>query len=129
MRQLLWPAALVILMQGCSASSGSGPPGSDPLANATPTPESSSRVPARILSEVVADAARRAAVDPASVTVVRAEPRTWGDASLGCPQPGMYYTQALVDGYQVIVSAGGTEYDYRAGAGRFRLCEGGPQAT
>ena len=35
----------------------------------------------------------------------------------------MYYTQALVDGYQVIVSAGGKEYDYRAGSGGFRLCE------
>jgi hypothetical protein len=131
MRHLLWPAALLILLQGCSSSDGGSPPGSDPLAGARPTPQSSSgtTVSPRILNEIFADAAKRAGVDPASVAVVSAESRTWGDASLGCPQPGMYYTQALVDGYRVVVSAGGTEYDYRTGAGRVRLCEGSPQAS
>jgi hypothetical protein len=34
------------------------------------------------------------------------------------------YTQALVDGYQVIVEGDGTQLDYRgSGPGRFKLCE------
>ncbi len=37
----------------------------------------------------------------------------------------MAYTQALVDGYHVVIVAGGEELDYRVGSGgSFRLCEG-----
>lgn len=81
-------------------------------------------VPADVLDDVVTAAAAEAGVDPADVTLVSAEPVTWGDGSLGCPQPGMMYTQALVDGYQVVVKAGGEELDYRVGNGQVRLCEG-----
>lgn len=56
--------------------------------------------------------------------LVSAENVTFSDGSLGCPQPGMSYTQALVDGMRVIVSADGTSYDYRFGNGDTpRLCE------
>lgn len=67
--------------------------------------------------------------DPAAaVTTVSAESVTWPDGSLGCPEPGQMYTQALVDGYQVIVEVGGTRYDYRVGSGTdVRLCEGPPE--
>ncbi len=56
--------------------------------------------------------------------VVLAESVTWSDGSLGCPQPGQSYTQALVDGMRVVVAWEGTEYDYRFGRGdRAHLCE------
>lgn len=132
MRQLVWPAMIMIAIGACSGSDGgSDRPSADPPDATTPSAGSSggAAVPARILEGIVADAAKRAAVDPAAVTVLSAEQRTWGDSSLGCPQPGMYYTQVLVEGYQVIVSAGGVEYDYRAGAGRLRVCEGGARAS
>jgi hypothetical protein len=49
---------------------------------------------------------------------------TFSDGSLDCPEPGMSYTQALVDGYQVEIEAGDETLDYRVGAGgSFRLCE------
>jgi hypothetical protein len=36
----------------------------------------------------------------------------------------MFYTQALVDGYQVVIDTGEEELDYRVGSGgSFRLCE------
>ena len=83
-------------------------------------------VPEAILADLVADAAERAGVDPAAVEVVQAEFVTWSDGSLGCPEPGMFYTQALVDGYHVILRAGDDELDYRLStAGEVRLCEGG----
>ncbi|WP_418605475.1 hypothetical protein [Georgenia sp. SUBG003] len=48
---------------------------------------------------------------------------TWNDGSLGCPEPGTVYTQALVDGYHVVLEAGGERYDYRVGgAADVRLC-------
>lgn len=63
-----------------------------------------------------ADLVSRIAVDEADIEVLKAEEITWSDGSLGCPQPGMSYTQALVDGYQVVLFADGRAYDYHAGA-------------
>ena len=58
-------------------------------------------VPRAVRQSVVADAARRFAVAESAVVVVDAEQVTWPDGSLGCPQPGMMYTQALVPGYRL----------------------------
>jgi hypothetical protein len=117
MRLVVSLVAAVIAVGACSSSGG-----------ATPSP-SSQPVPDRLLRDIVADAATRARVAADAVQLVRAEARTWGDGSWGCPQPGMYYTQALVDGFQVIVSAGGREYDYRASGTRFRLCDRGATSS
>lgn len=60
----------------------------------------------------------------AAPTVVSAENVRFNDGSLGCPQPGVQYIQAQVDGMRVIVEAGGKRYDYRFGQGDVpRLCE------
>ena len=56
------------------------------------------------------------------MTVISAEAVTFPDGSLGCPQPGMVYTQALVDGYKIVAEAGGKTYDYRGTGSTFRLC-------
>ena len=64
---------------------------------------------------------------PSDPEVVSAEAVTWNDGSLGCPEAGQAYTQALVDGYQVILEVDGERYDYRVGSGAsVKLCEGGP---
>ncbi|MGH8872403.1 MAG: hypothetical protein ACRDWS_10540 [Acidimicrobiia bacterium] len=65
--------------------------------------------PARI------DLAGRLGVDPEELEVVTAEEVTWPDASLGCPEPGMSYTQALVDGSKVVLGHEGRVYVYHAG--------------
>lgn len=58
------------------------------------------------------------------IRVVSATTVEWRDGSLGCPQPGMMYTMALVPGYQVVLEAGGKTYDYHGAQGRPpRLCE------
>ena len=63
----------------------------------------------------------------AEPSVIRAEAVTWSDGALGCPEPGGMYTQALVDGYQVVIEVDGQEYDYRVGHGTdVRLCEKPP---
>lgn len=41
---------------------------------------------------------------------------TWRDGSLGCPEPGVLYTQALVSGQQLILRANGTDYYYHSGS-------------
>ena len=48
---------------------------------------------------------------------------TWADGSLGCPEPGMNYTMALVPGYRIKVQAGERQLDYHASRrGYFVLC-------
>jgi hypothetical protein len=130
---------LAILTAACAAGSGASPVETGTPDASRPTrsaPDLSTvppsdapvigEVPADILADLVADAAERTATEPDAVEVVQAEAVTWNDGSLGCPEPGMSYTQALVDGYQVILRAGGDELDYRVGGeGGFRICEGG----
>jgi hypothetical protein len=49
---------------------------------------------------------------------------TWSSGALGCAQPGMSYTQAMVEGMQVVVSVEGRTFDYRFGrTDSPKLCE------
>ena len=68
-----------------------------------------------ILERIRADAAQRAGVAPDQVKVLAVESVTWSDGSLGCPEPGMMYTQALVRGHRVRVDAAGMMLLYHAG--------------
>ena len=70
----------------------------------------------------VDDLAGRLGIAAADVTVVDARAVTWGDSSLGCPEPGMMYTQELVDGTLVVLEAGGRRYEYHGGD-PLALCE------
>lgn len=57
--------------------------------------------------------------DPrADVELVVAEEVTWRDGAIGCPEPGMVYTQALVDGSRVVVRHEGVDYAYHRGGSR-----------
>ena len=63
-------------------------------------------------------------LDATAVELVSVEAVTWNDGSLGCPKPGQAYTQALVDGFRVVVELDGDEFDYRVPLdGEPRLCE------
>lgn len=72
----------------------------------------------------IADLSARLDVRAADIEVVRAEPVTWSDGSLGCPQPDVMYTQALVDGVFIQLRAGDTLYSYHGGGNQNpTLCE------
>lgn len=83
----------------------------------------SGEVPADLLADVLTQAADTAGVDLSEVSLVTAEAVTWSDGSLGCPQAGMAYTQALVPGYRVVVEVNGEERHFHAAeSGDFRFC-------
>lgn len=87
-------------------------------------PAVTGEVPAELLARLRADAAGRLGVEADALEVVRAESVTWNDGSLGCPQPGAMYTQALEPGYQVVLQAGDRQLDYRVRrGGYFFVCE------
>ncbi|GAB2650607.1 hypothetical protein [Kribbella swartbergensis] len=70
------------------------------------------------VEQAKADLAKRLGVDAAQVTVISSTEVTWPDGSLGCPEPGMNYTQALVPGSRIILEAGGKQYHYHSGGTR-----------
>lgn len=62
----------------------------------------------------VEQAAADAGVPAEDVEVVSAEEVTWRDGALGCPEPGMSYTQALVEGFRIVVEVDGERIHYHA---------------
>lgn len=95
----------------------------------TPRGETSpvqAKVPQQILEPILNKAVELANVVREQLVIVRAEPALWNDGSLGCAQPGNMYTQALVNGYWIIIKAPGQTYDFRAdNRGNFILCPPG----
>ena len=78
------------------------------------------------VERALADAGHRTGLAAAALKVASAERVTWSDGSLGCPQPGMLYTQALVPGYRIRIQAGAETLDYHASArGALVLCPPG----
>mgnify|MGYP000853431406 FL=1 len=64
------------------------------------------------------DLASRLGVAADAISVVRVEEVDWPDGSLGCPQPDMRYTQALVNGTFIQLRAGDQLYNYHSGGRR-----------
>lgn len=137
---MLIPALVAGLLTACATPGLGTPEASEESAAASrpafetvsPEPKESglvgrgdgpSEVPDEVWQSILDDLADRFG-EVGEVEVISARAVTWNDGSLGCPEPGMMYTQALVDGYHVIVEVDGEELDYRAvESGGARLCE------
>jgi hypothetical protein len=111
---------LALAAAACTGGGGASPSAAPASPPASPAPgdgasgEPIGDVPPAVIDNAKADAAGRAGVDPAEVTVVVAEAHDWPNGALGCPEPDMLYTEVITPGYRVVVEAGGTEFDYRA---------------
>ena len=110
--QAPWIMALLLAATaGCSAA-----PTSVPDTNDTHASQDSASLTDR--AEMAATLlAKRLQVPRDSVEIVRVERVTWPNGAAGCPRPGMVYTQALIDGYRVILAQGGREHAYHGVAG------------
>ena len=97
-------------------------------AQAAPTTEPEDTVPASPtpppagasshVETAIADLRSRLDDPEADVTVVSVEEVDWPDGSIGCPQPGMVYTQAIVNGSKIVLLHDGVEYAYHQGGNR-----------
>lgn len=77
-------------------------------------------VPTSVLAQdnvkaAIADLAQREGVDEGAVTAAGYLSVTWRDGSIGCPKPGMMYTQALVPGHLLVLEVDGELFSYHAG--------------
>ena len=115
-------ATLLVLLIVVVAACGAGAePGTTTVATTMTTEGETTTMPPTdpeqlpIVAPARADLAQRLGVDPEEVEVVVAERVTWPDGSLGCPQPGMSYTQAIVEGSKVVLGHDERVYVYHAG--------------
>jgi hypothetical protein len=96
------------LASGCALGQAAGGP--PPVVKETAV----TGAPAEMIEAALDDAANRSTTARADIKVTSAEAVTWPDGSLGCPQPGMAYTQALVAGYRIVLQAGEQVLNYHA---------------
>ena len=128
MRGLLLAASLLTMtVVGCgddddddatSETATSQPPATNDATSVPAAPAGSDE------QQAIADLAARQGVDPSAITTVSVEEVTWRDGSIGCPEPGATYTQALVDGMRVVLEVDGQQFEYHSGGGQAPfLCE------
>ena len=106
------------------------PEGTEPPPSTAPTP-STDRTPGEVdpalalfVETATADLASRLGVGEGDITVLAAELVVWPDSALGCPQPGMAYTQVQVDGFRIVLFSKGEQFAYHGGGSRGPfLCE------
>ncbi|MBA3019805.1 MAG: hypothetical protein KJ738_07750 [Actinobacteria bacterium] len=123
-------AITLVALSGCASPGGQMSPtpaeGRPPFLTSAPAnPSGAAMTPSDAqLAAITADLKQRGVTG--TFTVLKAVSITWNDGSLGCPEPGKFYTQALVPGAQIVVSVGDQRYDYRFGGGSTpKLCENG----
>ncbi|HVR79369.1 MAG TPA: hypothetical protein VMS99_13380 [Acidimicrobiia bacterium] len=69
------------------------------------------------------DLAAHLEVAEEEIAITGASAVVWNDGSIGCPEPGMSYTQALVDGARVTLLHDDVPYSYHLGSDGLFLCE------
>ena len=76
-----------------------------------------------LIEAAIEDLAKRMNVPTENVEVVETKQVEWPDGAIGCPEDGISYTQAIVEGAQVLLTSDGRLYDYHAGSeGQVFLC-------
>lgn len=91
--------------------------------SSTTTLEESVLDEAKLIEAATRDLSRRLLTAEENIEVVEVRFVEWPDGSIGCPEEGVLYTQALVEGAQVLLRFDDKVYDYHAGSdGQVFLC-------
>lgn len=73
--------------------------------------------------QAMIDLSEQVGADVDDIELVSLLEVTWRDGSIGCPELGVAYTQALVPGQQLILRVDGEEYHYHSGKNSiFKYC-------
>jgi hypothetical protein len=95
-----------------------------PVMNEVPIPLPLDPSLEKIVTQAKNDLANRLAIEPRQIELLEVASVTWPDGSLGCPQPGMEYTQVQVDGLRLRFRVADRSYEYHSGGKRQPfLCE------
>jgi len=109
---------------GSAQTEGTAPVTREPEVKEPPIPEPSDAASRKLVDGARKDLAKRLSIPGSEIALVAFKKTTWPDSSLGCPQPGMMYSQMLEEGALVRLVARGRAYEYHSGtAGVPVLCE------
>ena len=119
-------AIMLLLAMGLAACKGADPKqqtgAPDSAAPAQQSgKEATMKIDSRLepyIERAISDLADRLEIDETEIEIAEARFVTWPDGALGCPEPGMMYTQALVPGYRIRVVANGTRHHYHGARDR-----------
>jgi len=62
----------------------------------------------------IGDLAQQLGIEEQAISIEAVRRVNWRSGALGCPKPGMSYTQALVPGVLILLKVGATPYGYHA---------------
>ena len=112
------------LFQFLQTPSGNGE-GNDAQASARPSESDSSGFEVALELLAANYLAGKLGVGANELTLVKSNATEWSDGSLGCPQPGMAYTQAIVPGYEITFEHEGSNYSVHSNsdASHMASCE------
>lgn len=95
-----------------------------PVMNESPISTPLSSGLERFVLKAKEDLANRLYIDIGQIELVEFKAMVWPDSSMGCPQPGMEYTQVQREGYLIRLRHGSELFNYHGGKNRLPfLCE------
>ena len=134
-KRLIWVVAGLLLAAGvisCAPITLPAPAATQTVPEETvmpsPTQPMAANPPSKkLVRQAKEDLAGRLNISVDEIEMVEAQAVIWPDSSMGCPKPGMVYTQVQHDGMIIRLRVGDHIYEYHSGGGRAPfLCE---QAT
>lgn len=128
-------ASLTLVLAGCASASGAATPSPIPAPPTTPQPSlqpapnnppalNPTPDPATAIQAALTDAETSLGIPGDQLHVVQVVPRDWPDSSLGCPQPGLMYSQIVTPGFLIVISSYNRQLEYHTDArSRVVLCQ------
>jgi len=127
------PVAVMLVFSACAPGAGNQAPTPGAAAPTSPSPvpvasvlpgSSSSADPQPAVDAALRDASLHLSVALADLKVDQVQPRQWGDSSLGCPKPGLMYSQIVTPGFLILISGAGKQLEYHSDSrGQVVLCQ------
>lgn len=119
--RLLAPAVILGFSVGCSpAAETSSPEAPAPASSQSAGRSQIAEDPGQLQQAIEAarsDLAVALEMDMDSVSVLEAAQVTWRSGAVGCPEPEVLYTQALVAGYRIVLQSDSQSYTFHAKRG------------
>ena len=78
---------------------------------ATEAPAVASPVPGSVEAKVAQALSKKTGVDTSKLVLTAKDALDWPDSALGCPAPGMMYSQIVTPGFKLIYSDGAKTYE------------------
>ena len=110
--------SVVVMIASTSSSAASNPSsGTQDLFHYTHSTDMANKSRDEQVTLATLSLAETLQVTEAQISLISLQSVTWRSGALGCPKPGMMYTQALVPGVLVLFKVGESVYRYHASVG------------